>query len=279
MNFDPRLHAIRSDLADIRLGDIGGAVRRVAGELRQVSVPLLTIHREPRFDSRQETQALLGERLHVFDSREGWAWVQLERDGYVGYAAQDALTAAVVTPTHRVAVNSTFLFPDADIKSRPPETVTLNAAVAVAASQGAFARLANQRFVYAAHLAPAGSHESDPVTVAERFLNVPYLWGGKSVLGIDCSGLVQLALEACGLPCPRDSDMQETALGKPVDIAGPFRRGDLIFWKGHVGFMCDGERLLHANGHHMRTVIEPLTEAVVRIAGKGAGRITTVRRM
>ncbi|CAN5347014.1 C40 family peptidase [soil metagenome] len=278
MNFDPRLQAIRSDLADIRLGDLAGAVPRVEGQVRQVSAPLLSLHREPRFDSRQQTQALLGESLRVFDSREGWAWVQLERDGYVGYASEDDLTAGITAPTHRVAVNSTFLFPDADIKSQPPEIVTLNAAVTVTGTQGAYAQLSNHRFVYAAHLAPVESYESDPVSVAERFLHVPYLWGGKSVLGIDCSGLAQLALEACGIACPRDSDLQEAALGKPI-AHDHLRRGDLVFWKGHVGFMCDGEQLLHANGHHMLTVIEPLSEAVSRIAAKGAGAITSIKRL
>lgn len=275
-DLDPRLNAIRGDLADARLADFASGARLAEGSLRQVTVPILNIHREPRFDARQVTQALLGEYLRVFDAREGWAWVQLENDGYVGYASEDGLTADIAGPTHRVAVNSTLLFPQPDIKSQPPVTVTLNAALHVAGIDGAFARLANSRFAIAVHLAAADEAEDDYVAVAQRFLHVPYLWGGKSVLGLDCSGLVQLSLEACALPCPRDTDMQEAALGEAVE--GDLRRGDFVFWKGHVGIMLDEKRLLHANGHHMLTVIEPLDEAVARIAAKGSD-VTGVRRL
>ncbi|MFZ5672014.1 MAG: C40 family peptidase [Pseudomonadota bacterium] len=277
---DPRRNALRSDLADARLGTAAGDARLVEGEARVVAAPVLSLHREPRFDARIDTQALLGERVRVFETREGWAWLQLEKDGYVGYAAMDDLAAPPAPPTHRVAVPSTFMFPAPDIKAQPPVTVTLNAEVTVLREDERFAHLANGRFVVARHLKPLGAVEPDFVTVAEAFLHVPYLWGGKSVLGLDCSGLVQLSLQAAGRASPRDSDMQEQELGHalPVDDFDGLRRGDLVFWDGHVGIMADQRTLLHANGHFMQVTREPLADAVDRIARRH-GKITGIRRI
>lgn len=277
---DPRLNAIRPDIADARLGDAAGAARRVEGDVRTVAAPLLSLHREPRFDARIDTQALLGERVRVFETREGWAWLQLESDHYVGYAAQDDLAPLSAPPTHRVAVPSTFMFPAPDIKAQPVVTVTLNAQVAVIREDERFAHLANGRFVIARHLKPLAEQEADFVAVAEAYRQVPYLWGGKSVLGLDCSGLVQLSLQAAGRICPRDSDMQEQELGRalPVDDLTTLRRGDLIFWDGHVGIMADAHGLLHANGHFMQVTLEPLADAVERIA-KRYGKITAIKRL
>jgi len=276
---DPRLHAIRPDIADARLGAAVGAARPVEGEVREVATPILSLHREPRFDSRIDTQALLGERARVFDTREGWAWLQLESDGYVGYAALDDLTPPGPGATHRVAVPSTFMFPAPDIKAQPVITVTLNAKVAVLREDERFAHLANGRFVVARYLQPVGMFATDFVAVAEAYRHVPYLWGGKSVLGLDCSGLVQLSLQATGRACPRDTDMQEKAVGYalPTDDIENLRRGDLIFWEGHVGIMADPRMLLHANGYFMQVTLEPLADAVERIAAR-YGRITSIKR-
>lgn len=279
-SIDPRLHAIRPDIADARLGEAAPGARLVEGELMEVAVPLLSLHREPRFDARLDTQALMGERVRVFDVREGWAWLQLEADGYVGYAAQDDLSPVAGSPTHRVAVPSTFMFPAPDIKSQPTVTLTMNAKVKVTGRDERFAHLANGRFVVASHLKSVSENEADFVAVAEAYRHVPYLWGGKSVLGLDCSGLVQLSLQACGRPCPRDSDMQEEQLGRPLpkdDLQG-LRRGDLVFWDGHVGVMADARMLLHANGHFMQVTLEPLNTAVERIAAR-YGKITSIKRL
>jgi cell wall-associated NlpC family hydrolase len=279
-SIDPRLHAIRSDIADVRLGKAAGEVRLVEGELREVAAPLLSLHREPRFDARLDTQALMGERVRVFDTQEGWAWLQLESDGYVGYAAQDDLTAAGSAATHRIAVPSTFMFPAPDIKSQPTVTLTLNATVRVLRQDKRFAHLANGRFVVASHLMPVSDVEPDFVAVAEAYRHVPYLWGGKSVLGLDCSGLVQLSLQAAGRSSPRDSDMQEKELGHalPKEDLGALKRGDLVFWDGHVGIMADQRMLLHANGHFMQVTLEPLKTAVERIAARH-GKITSIKRL
>ncbi len=278
---DPRLHAIRPDIADARLGaKVTGSQRLVEGEPKEVAAPLLSLHREPRFDARLDTQALMGERLRVFEMREGWAWLQLETDGYVGYAAQDDLASVGAAATHRVAVPSTFMFPAPDIKSQPTVTLTLNAALRVTGKDERFAHLANGRFVVAHHLAPLGESAADFVAVAEAYRHVPYLWGGKSVLGLDCSGLVQLSLQAAGRSCPRDSDMQEEQLGHPLpkdDLDG-LKRGDLVFWSGHVGIMADERMLLHANGHFMQVTLEPLRIAVDRIAARHS-RITSIKRL
>ncbi len=277
---DKRLHAYREDLADAALAGRVEARRFVSPRPMRVIEPILPLYREPRFDAMQLTQALLGETVKLFDEQEGWAWVQLARDGYVGYVNANALGATGLAPSHRVAVPSTFLYPAANLKSQPALAVPLNAEVTVTEQQGAFSRLGDGRFVFSQHLQPVGVFEPDFVAVAERFLHVPYLWGGKSVQGLDCSGLVQLALEAAGVAAPRDSDMQEAALGSsiPHDDFSALRRGDLIFWDGHVGMMTDAVTLLHANGHHMMVVAEPLADAVERIASR-YGRMTSVRRL
>ncbi|WP_421693966.1 C40 family peptidase [Aestuariivirga sp.] len=276
---DPRLHAYRADLADAALAGQVAAEEFVAPRLLQVVEPIIAVHKAPRFDAMQITQALLGETVKLFQEEEGWAWVQLLRDGYVGYVNSNALSAAVTVPTHRVAVLSTFMYPEPSLKTQPAIPIPLNAEVEVGGYSGAFSQLSNGRFVFTAHLKPVDAFESDFVAVAELFRHVPYFWGGKSVQGLDCSGLVQLALQATGAPALRDSDMQERTLGTQLmvnDLDG-LRRGDLVFWNGHVGIMTEDRTLLHANGHHMMVVAEPLKDAVDRIAAR-YGQITSIRR-
>ena len=277
---DPRLHAHRPDLADAALRGRVEAERFAEPRLMQVVEPIVSVHKAPRFDAMQLTQALMGETVKLFHEEEGWAWVQLARDGYVGYVNGNALSPHVLPPTHRVAVPSTFMYPEASLKTQPAVALTLNAEVTVTGESGAFSRLANGRFVFTAHLKLAGAFETDFVAVAEMFRHVPYYWGGKSLQGLDCSGLVQLALEACGRAALRDSDMQENTLGDALMIndLDALARGDLVFWNGHVGIMMDGSTLLHANGHHMMVVAEPLRAAVDRIAAR-YGQITSIRRL
>lgn len=277
---DPRLHAYRPDLADAALQGRVEAQRFVEPRLMQVVEPVITIHKSPRFDAMQLTQALFGEAVKLFHEEEGWAWVQLARDGYVGYVNGNALSPQVMPSTHRVAVPSTFMYPEANLKTLPAVPLTLNAQVAVNSESGAFSRLSNGRFVFTAHLKRVDEVESDFVAVAEMFRHVPYYWGGKSVHGLDCSGLVQLSLEACGKQALRDSDMQEATLGERlmVNDLDALTRGDLVFWNGHVGIMTDEKTLLHANGHHMMVVAEPLKDAVGRIAAR-YGQLTSIRRL
>lgn len=268
--FDPRLTPAREDLAFEGLRGRIDAPRYVEGEIKQVAVPVAPLRRRPASDAPLDTQALYGEEARVLDEDwEGWAWVQLQADGYVGYMPAEALAPLGPAPTHKVKAQLAFLFPGPDIKLPPRETLPFGSKVSVRAESGLF-RATAEGFFHQAHLAPRDDMEDDPVAVAARFLGVPYLWGGRSSLGLDCSGLVQTALTACGLPCPRDSDMQEAALGAPLDLAGPFRRGDLLFWPGHVALVETPDILLHANAFHMAVAREPLQPALARIAAAGS---------
>lgn len=276
---DPRLNAYRADIADARLQGEVETAKFVDGEPRQILAPIVNVHAEPHAEAKCTSQALYGERVAIFEDREGWAWGQLEHDGYVGYLSGGALSADLTEPTHAVAVLSTYLYAAPGIKTQPAVAVYLNSKLSVSDTDGDFARLADGRFVWARHLRLLGDETGDPASVAEQFQHVPYLWGGKSQAGVDCSGLVQLSYHATGRDCPRDSDMIEAAIGEPLLINDPagLERGDLVFWKGHIGMMLDAEHLVHANGHHMSTVIEPLRDAVSRI-GKLFGPVTGFRR-
>ena len=274
---DRRLNAYRDDLAARSLEGHVTAPRYVEGERRRIVTGLASVRRTPTASSRQDTEALFGESLSVYDTRDGWAWVQLAKDGYVGYVMEAALGPAHVA-THKVTALRTFLYPEPDIKSPTVAALSLGSELEVMEDAGSLLRLATGGFVVARHTAPIGQYARDFVATASRLTGIPYLWGGRSTKGLDCSGLVQLALHAAGLDCPRDSDMQAKALGTELAQDAPLRRGDLVFWPGHAGVMADETRLLHANGHHMETVIEPLSEAVKRIAGTGI-LVTSVRRL
>lgn len=280
---DARLTPARPDLAASRLRGQVEAERFVDGERMQVVWPHAPVRRAPQADSPLDTQALRGETIIAYEiSDEGWAWIECERDGYVGYMPSEALRAAIVAPTHRVSVLRTHLYPGPGIKSPPLAALQLGALVTVVREQGDFSVLDDDTHVWARHLAPLAARAPDFVSIAETMLGVTYLWGGRTTEGHDCSALVQNAMEAAGLPAPRDSDMQERALGAPLNLApdlSGLNRGDLIFWKGHVGVMRDATELLHANGYHMQTISEPLREAVDRIAAAGGGAITSAKRL
>ena len=280
MTLDPRLHAYHDDLADIALRGKVEALRFVKPELRQMTVSIASVHAEPRMDAATVTEALLGEQVNVFQIKDGWAFVQLVADRYVGYLPARCLTSQVLETTHRIAVPSTLLYVRPDIKATPVQHVYMNSLVSVIKIEGDFARLRDHRFVWLKHLMPAGTTWDDPATIAEAFVNAPYLWGGKSAAGLDCSALVQLAWQACGFDCPRDTDMIQSAFGKPLqrDRNLKLARNDMVFWKGHVGLMLDSSSLIHANGYHMQVVVEPLSSAIGRIASL-YGQVTGVSRV
>lgn len=276
---DPRVHAYRPDLADRRLEGRVTASRFVDGEDRRVVATAAPMRRAPRHDAGLETEALHGERVRIFEEREGWAWGQLATDGYVGWLQSSTVGPSGQQPTHRVSALRTFVFPGPDIKLPPTMLLSMGALVAVHSAAGALADT-DAGFIPLRHLAPLDQSVPDWVAVALRFVGTPYLWGGRTSLGLDCSALIQLALAAAGIAGPRDSDMQACGLGTAIDHADPARltRGDLLFWNGHVAIVLDDGQLLHANGHHMETVIEPLQQAVARIAGMGL-EVTGARRV
>jgi cell wall-associated NlpC family hydrolase len=277
---DPRRHAYRVGLAAESLRGRVEAPRYVEGVRRQVEVATLPLRREPRFDAILDTEALFGETLTLFDESEGWAWVQLAHDGYVGYLPSEGLTSAVTTPTHRVAALRTYVYASPDIKTPPLALLSLNALLSGAAVEGRFLALQSGGFVVAAHVRKLNEPARDFVDVALAFRGTPYLWGGRTSLGVDCSGLVQLASEAAGLSCPRDADMQANEVGRQLDRQGAdaLARGDLVFWDGHVGIMTGAQDLVHASAYQMMVVEEPLAEARARIASSKGGEITGVRR-
>lgn len=278
--FDRRVTPARPDLADERLRGAVPADRYVSARRARIAAPVAPVRRRPAADAPLDTEALLGEAVRVYDERDGFAWVQLEGDSYVGYVPGTALADEVPAPTHRVCAIRTFIYPGADLKLPPVAFLSLGAGVATAGpSERGYVGLATGGHVWAAHLAPLETSEPDYVATAERLVGVPYLWGGKSSLGIDCSALVQLSLAASGIAAPRDSDQQEVGIGQDISPDTPLRRGDLVFWKGHVGLMMDAERLLHANGYHMAVASEPLAAAIARIEASGGGPVTRRRRL
>jgi cell wall-associated NlpC family hydrolase len=269
---DVRLHAFRSDLADDRLRGEVSAERFVVGRPARIAAAVADIRKAPSLDAGLDTQALFGDDVRVFEQAGGWAWIQAERDGYVGYVAETMLGPQGISPTHLVAAPRSFLYPGPDLKLPRSGELSMGSAVAVtgyAETRGTrYALLSSGDAMIAGHLRPAGDAAPDYVAVAEAFLNTPYLWGGVSGFGIDCSGLVQLSMRMAGRAVLRDTDMQAESIGEPIHPGAGFsvlRRGDLVFWKGHVAIMTDADNMIHANGHTMLVSRERLSDAIDRI--------------
>jgi cell wall-associated NlpC family hydrolase len=284
---DPRLNAYRADLADARLKGKIEAARFVEGERRRVVVDHAPMRPRAAHEEPIASEVIRGEAFVVFDeTAEGWAWGQLETDAYVGYVPSDALGPIGERPTHRVSALRTFLYPAPDLRLPHRGLLSLGARLNLGGSAetrgtGYLLLAGGAGAVIADHVEPENApRASDFVAVAERFVGTSYLWGGRTSLGLDCSALVQLSMMAAGKGAPRDADLQEAMLGTPVEggAAAPLKRGDLVFWRGHVGIMIDGEYMVHASGHQMAVVIEPFRVAAERMAGT-AGPPTSVRRL
>ena len=278
---DPRLTPARPDLAAKYLEGKVKATRFVEGEEFEISDAIAPLREGPSSDAMLLTQALMGERVTIYDRNdEGFAWGQLNSDGYVGWLPDRALAKPVATPTHKVTAIRTFAFPGPSIKLPPADTLLMGALVTVIREDGVFAVTRDGWHLPLPHVGTIDRHADDFVGVAEQFAGTPYLWGGKSSLGIDCSGLVQVSLNAAGTGCPRDSDMQQDSLGRALDVSESkkLQRGDLIFWNGHVAIVRNADTIVHANAHHMATAIENTRDAIARIKATGS-EILAIKRL
>lgn len=278
---DPRVTLARPDLAARALEGIVAAAAYRDVVPRQAATPAASIRRMPDAGAEQMDQLLFGEIFDVLEVRDGWAWGQARRDGYVGFVEVSVLAEPLPAPTHRISAPSSLAYARPDVRAPVLGAYSLNALVTVEPDEtgeggGRFAPVARAGWMALAHLSPIGVFADDPAAVAEQFLGAPYMWGGREARGLDCSGLVQQALLACGMACPRDADMQ-AALGEPVAMEA-LGRGDLVLWPDHVGMMLDETRLIHANGYHMAVVVEPLAVKLARADRVGSGAPSACRR-
>ena len=243
-----------------------------AGTTLRIRIPVADLCASP--GGKRDKQLLFGQAFTLLEERHGWAFGFDPADGYVGYLRADTLHEAP-EPTHRITARSSHIYTLDDIKSPDRLPLSCFSEIPVAEESDCFAELVTGGFIPSQHIAPLDWQAEDPVAVAEGFLGTPYLWGGNSTLGIDCSGLVQLAFHAAGRACPRDSDLQA---GSWDDAEGAPQRGDLVFWKGHVAMMLSETDMIHANAHHMAVAIEPFATARDRIAQKEFGEILRIAR-
>ena len=270
---DKRLNAYRPDLANANLQGMVEATRFTAGRKARIAAPVLDLRNAPSTEAGLDSQLIHGDEVLVFEDADGFAWVQSLRDSYVGYVLSDGLSDQLEQPTHIVCVPRTFSYREADMKKPVTASFSLGSRLTITGhveTRGTdYALLASGEALIANHLQPLNQHAADYVAVAETLEHTPYLWGGVSAFGMDCSGLVQLCMFMAGKNVLRDTDMQEKTIGRHLNIGDDFQslqRGDLVFWKGHVAIVLDSETIIHANGHTMSVARESLHGAIERIA-------------
>ncbi len=287
---DPRLTPARAHIAASHLKGSVTADRFSDGTAQRVVTNIAPIMREPSEQAARETELLFGEDVVTYEEANGWSFIQAKQDGYAGYVQSKSLALPLAPspasgkgnvtnpPTHKVRTLRTYIFSQPDIKSPPIHLISLEAPLQVKAVEGRFAELAEGGYVVADHLREIEHYADDFVAIAQSFLGTPYLWGGRSSFGLDCSALVQLSLAACGVKALRDTDMQENSLGQHIDDKSARLRGDLVFWKGHVAIVIDDHQIVHANGTAMMVSIDPLTEFCDKVRAE-SGEITSIKRV
>lgn len=277
VQLDRRVHAVRGDLADFALAGVLFAPHYARAEPMHVIAPGAYVLEKATAASTAVSQLLQGETFHLLDVTGYWAWGFCGHDGYVGYVERSALATGALPATHRITAIDAPVFAQADIKS-PVRMMLPCAAQVTGTMEGDFLNT-DSGFIHGKHVSPVDHFESDWVAVAQNFLGQPYIWGGRGLGGVDCSGLVQVALGQCGRKVPRDTDLQRDGIGEPIGDDAPLVRGDLVFFPGHVGFMVDGTQLLHANAYHMATVIEPLADVAGRLSATHDQPVLARRRI
>ncbi|MEQ8441875.1 MAG: NlpC/P60 family protein [Alphaproteobacteria bacterium] len=277
---DKRRFAVRADLCEIALKGRIDCPRFVEGDEARIARAVVPSRLEPDRLRPRDTEYLFGEPVRVFDIADGWAWVKSSRDGYVGYIDADALAYEAPEPTHRISAIRSHLYPAPELKRFVTEALSFGCVVTVVDQSGRWSQIADGQWIYSAHLTPISETDEDPTGVALRFLECPYLWGGRSSEGLDCSALVQFALTACGIDCPRDTDMQEAEVGIRIERnKDGLGRGDLVFWPGHVGIMLNGDDILHCNATDMSTRIWPLSSLEAHILKLEGHQVRSIKRV
>ncbi|CUI36753.1 C40 family peptidase [Cognatishimia activa] len=272
---DRRLTPANKRVADPSLESEWPGVSYVDPEPYAVNWPLVDLMNAP--EGHRDRQLLFGETVGLYETHEGWAFVRSDKDGYVGYVPKSSL-AHSPEATHRISAAATHVYEQADFKSRDRMRLSHGCLLHGMENENGFLKIA-EGYVPMVHCSPVGEHPSDPVSVAKTFLDTPYLWGGNSRFGIDCSGLVQAAFTECGVACAGDSDLQEDMLGYELPADAELKRNDLLFWKGHVAMIVDETRLIHANAHHMAVSFENTNDAIARIERQGDGPVTSRKRV
>lgn len=263
VKLDLRTNAVRGDLADFSLAGILFAPHYAKAEAMHCMGAAAFVRETGSHDARASSQLLPGETFHLLDVTGEWAWGFCDHDGYVGYVERAALGVGALIATHRVTARSAPLFATADIKS--PVQGYLPAGSRIFGAVADNFLMTDAGAIHSRHVMPLTQDKTDWVAAAERQIGQPYVWGGRGAGGIDCSGLIQLALGQAGIKVPRDSDLQREGIGDPLPADAPLQRGDLVFFPGHVGIMLDAANMLHANAFWMTTLVEPLADVIARL--------------
>ena len=264
--FDPREYAYKAGLAADYMRGLIRSPKFLVGEVFQVKINVTSLKKSAGQSSEQVSELLFGEEIIIYEILNGWAWGQSQTDGYVGYVSMDHISCELQENTHEVTALRAFVYKQPDIKAPTITCLSTASQLSITHSKGLFAYIENLGWIFEKSIRTLGGVESDFVSVAQKFTGTPYLWGGRSSFGIDCSGLVQLSLRRVGVLCPRDTDQQVSSVGSPInDEITKLLRGDLIYVNGHVAIMVDPHTILHANAFHMSVELESLEVFLSRL--------------